>query len=460
MCRDGIWQEIPSKDLVVGDLVRMEAGERVPADIELIDAENLFVSQSVITGESGSFEKKAQMPEKRSEKGGDYTNILFQGTTITGGTGLGTDKAVKASSGYGGLNIERDGQRREFDRGSASIARVLIKFMAVLAPIVFIACGLTKGNWVEAFLFALSVAVGLTPEMLPMVVNACLAKGSFEMSRKRTVVKNIDAMQVLGETDVLCVDKTGTLTEDTITLEYYMDVLGNESQKVLDYAFLNSYHHSGVENQIDEAVLKCGSMPKLKKHFEELLRGNALSDEQPFDYEHKYVGVLLKNGEENLHIIKGSVENVVSKCRFVEYRGKTAPITEDINESVHAIVDDLTEDGMKVIAVAYKNTSAETLDDASDFTLLGYLAFFDAPKKSAAEAIERLKKLKVDVRVLTGDDVNTTVSICSRLGIETELVLTGAEMEKTDENELPLIIEKTKVFAELTPRQKAEIIEI
>ncbi|MCD8048252.1 MAG: magnesium-translocating P-type ATPase [Clostridia bacterium] len=461
VCRDGIWQEIPSKDLVVGDLVCMEAGERVPADIELVDAENLFVSQSVITGESGSFEKKAQMPEKRSKKVGDYTNVLFQGTTITGGCGLGFVKAVGASTVYGGLNVERDGQRREFDRGSASIARVLIKFMAVLTPIVFIACGITKGNWVEAFLFALSVAVGLTPEMLPMVVNACLVKGSFEMSRKRTVVKNIDAMQVLGETDVLCVDKTGTLTEDTITLEYYMDVLGNESQKVLDYAFLNSFYHSGVDNHIDEAVLKCGDMPKLKKHFEELLRGNALLGEQPFDYEHKYVGVLLKGGEGNIHIIKGSVENVVSKCCFVEYRGKAEPITEDINESVHAVVDDLTEDGMKVVAVAYKSTEAETLgEDASDFTLLGYLAFFDAPKKSAAEAIERLKKLKVDVRVLTGDDVNTTVSICSRLGIETEFVMTGAEMEKTDENELPLIIEKTKVFAELTPRQKAEIIEI
>ncbi|MCC8098288.1 MAG: HAD-IC family P-type ATPase, partial [Eubacterium sp.] len=461
VCRDGVWQSVCSAELVVGDLVRIEAGERVPADIQLCFAEDLFVSQGVITGESGSFEKKAVPPEKKPEKIGDYTNIVFQGTSVTGGRGEGVVKAVGANTVFGGMDTERAEQKRGFNRGTGSIAWVLIKFMAVLLPVVFAACGFTKGNWFEAFLFSLSVAVGLTPEMLPMVVNACLAKGSFQMWKEQTVVKNINAMQTLGSMDILCVDKTGTLTDDTIILEYYMDVLGNESRKVLDLAFLNSYFHSGVGNQLDTALLKCLDMPKDGRHFKELSENSILLDEQPFDYSHKYAGVLLKGEDENIHIIKGTVKNVVSKCRYVEFKGEAVPITENIFESVGAVVDELTEDGMKVIAAAYRKTNVSVIDENADgFILTGYLAFFDAPKKTAADTISRLKRLKTDVRVLTGDDLKTTLSVCSRLGIETKSVLTGEAFGNLAENELPLCVEKTKVFAELTPRQKAEIIEI
>ncbi|MCC8014377.1 MAG: magnesium-translocating P-type ATPase [Eubacterium sp.] len=461
VCRDGVWQRVCSDELVVGDLVRIEAGERVPADIQLSFAEDLFVSQGVITGESGSFEKKAVSPKKKPKKIGDYTNIAFQGTSVTGGRGEGVVKAVGANTVFGGMDTERAEQKRGFDKGTGSIAWVLIKFMAVLLPVVFVACGFTKGNWFEAFLFSLSVAVGLTPEMLPMVVNACLAKGSFQMWKEQTVVKNINAMQTLGSMDILCVDKTGTLTDDTIILEYYMDVLGNESRRVLDLAFLNSFFHSGVGNQLDTALLRCLDMPKDGRHFKELSKNSVLLDEQPFDYSHKYAGVLLKGEDENIHIIKGTVKNVVSKCDYVEFRGEAVPITENIYESVGAVVDELTEDGMKVIAAAYRKTKGSVIDENADgFILAGYLAFFDAPKKTAADTISRLKRLKTDIRVLTGDDLKTTLSVCSRLEIETEFVLTGETFKKLSENELPLSVEKTKVFAELTPGQKAEIIEI
>ncbi len=509
VCRDGIWQEISSEELVVGDFVRIEAGDRVPADIELMETKDLFVSQSVITGESENFEKKAGKLQSKPEKIKDYVNFVFQGTTVTGGFGTGVVRAVGKNTVYGGLDMERLDHKRGFDSGSSSIAWVLIRFMAILVPFVFLASGLAQGNWLEAFLFALSVAVGLTPEMLPMVVSACLAKGSYQMGKEQTVVKNINAMQTLGNMDVLCVDKTGTLTDDTIILEYYMDILGNESQMVLDYAFLNSHYHSGVKNHLDTAVLKYSDMPGLADHFEKLSGSSVLLDEQPFDYDHKYVGVLLKGETGNLHIIKGSVENVVSKCRYAEFRGERVAVTADTLESVHAVTDELTEDGMKVLAVAYRHTSASTLDvnayqqssasssdvdfcqrvpdsalqtensrftpvsemedsgstyapemEDSGFTLIGYLAFFDAPKKSAAKTIKNLREQNVDVRVLTGDDVKTTLSICSRLGIETESVLTGAALEKLPENDIPVCVENTKVFAELAPRQKARIIEV
>lgn len=461
VCRYGVWQEISSDDLEVGDKVRLEAGDRVPADIRLMEARDLFVSQSVITGESESFEKTAEVPEVKPEKLSEYVNFVFQGTTVTGGSGVGIVTAVGANTVYGGLDLREMDQKRGFDSGSSSIAWVLIRFMVILVPVVFLASGLTQGNWLEAFLFALSVAVGLTPEMLPMVVSACLAKGSHEMSKQQTVVKNINAMQTLGSMDVLCVDKTGTLTDDTIVLEYYMDILGNESQKVLDYAFLNSHYHSGVKNHLDSAILKYSDMPGMEEHFGELGRKSVLLDEQPFDYDHKYVGVLLQGENENLHIIKGSVENVLSKCRYAEFRGNRIDVTEETLDSVHAVTDELTEDGMKVIAVAYRNTGETVLDtENSDFILIGYLAFFDAPKKSAALTIESLKDLNVDVRVLTGDDVKTTLSVCTRLGIDTECILTGADFEKLSENDIPVSVENTKVFAELSPRQKSRIIDI
>lgn len=460
--RDGRWQELPSTELVVGDRVRLAAGDRVPADLRLIEARDLFVSQSVITGESGVQEKQAGTLRQNEVKNvTDCANIALMGSTVTGGFGEGIVLAVGENTVYGGFSGVGAGRKDGFDRGANSIARVLIRFMAVLIPVVFAAGGLTKGNWLSAFLFALSVAVGLTPELLPMVVNACLARGCAVMGKKQTVVKNINAMQGFGSMDLLCVDKTGTLTGDVVALEYYMDVLGNESARVLELAYLNSLYHTGVQNHLDEAILRCRQMPGQKERFEGLARRHPQLDELPFDYEQRLAGVLVE-GEENLLIVKGSLDEVCRRCSHVEYKGQRLPMGPDAAASVHAVADEMLEDGMKVLAVACKPMKGRTArpEDMQELTLLGYLAFFDAPKKTAAAAVARLRELHVRVRVLTGDQKSVAVSVCRRLGIDTDRVLTGPELEALSENDAPTRIERTAVFAELSPRQKARVVAV
>lgn len=460
--RNDQWLRISSEDLVVGDKVRLFAGERVPADIRLTWAKDLFVSQSVLTGESAILEKNSDtLVCGQAQSYSDYHNITFMGSSITGGTGEGIVLAVGKDTVYGGFSAAESHPKNGFDRGANSIAWVLIRFMAVLIPIVFVACGLTKGDWLAAFLFALSVAVGLTPEMLPMVINACLAKGSAAMGKKQTVVKNINAMQGFGSMDILCVDKTGTLTGDKITLEYFMDVLGNECQYTLDLAYLNSLYHTGVQNHLDDAILRYREIPGQRLHYEELEQQHPKLDEFPFDHERRFASVLVRHGEENLLIIKGSVAEVYQKCSYIEYKSERHKIDIHGHASVHAIVDEMLEDGMKVLAVAYKPLRRDTIspEDENGLTLLGYLAFFDAPKQSVADAIAKLQKLHVNVRVLTGDNQNTAVSICRRLGIDTAHTLTGPELEHLTDNEISVKLEHTTVFSQLSPKQKVQVVQ-
>lgn len=461
--RDGKWSEISTQDLVVGDRITFHAGDRIPADIRLINADDLFVSQSMLTGESGIFEKNTEVLKSiKNKKVSDYSNTVFAGSAVIGGTGEGIVLAVGKDTVYGDLGTVTKSKKSGFDRGANSIAWVLIRFMAVLVPLVFITCGITKGNWGSAFLFSLSVAVGLTPEMLPMVINACLAKGSAVMGRKNTIVKNINAMQGFGSMDVLCVDKTGTLTGDKIILEYYMDLLGNEDSRVLDYAYLNSFYHSGVQNHLDQAVLKSKDMPGRTEHFQNLEKLHPVADEQPFDYEKKFAGVLVENGDDNLYIIKGSVDEVFKLCGYGEYKGQLFKIDESSIKSVNEIVDEMQDDGMKVIAVAYKKQNSNVISavNDNDFILIGYLAFFDAPKKSAKEAVEKLKKLHVPVKILTGDDKRVALSICKRLGIPFENSVTGEEIDNMSPDELLICVEKTSVFSELSPKQKSKIVKV
>lgn len=460
--RDGSWTELPSTELVVGDRVRLAAGDRAPADLRLVKAEEFFVSQAVLTGESAVLEKQAEpLAAQPVHSYTGYTDILFMGSAVMGGTGEGIVLAVGPDTVYGSLSDATRERKNGFDRGAHSIAWVLIRFMAVLVSVVFLACGLSRGNWLAAFLYALSVAVGLTPEMLPMVVNACLAKGSAAMGRKQTVVKNINAMQGFGSMDVLCVDKTGTLTGDTVQLEYYLDLLGNESGRVLELAYLNSLYHTGVQNHLDAAILRCRSMPGQAERFQKLAQAYPKLDELPFDYERKFASVLVgQPGGGNLLVMKGSIEEVCARCTQIEYKGERSPLGADGLASVHAVVDEMLEDGMKVLAVACKPMRGDRLsaEEEQGCILLGYLAFFDAPKKSAAAAIASLQKCCVGVRVLTGDQMGVAVSICRRLGIDTRHTLTGTELEQLTPDELPLRIEKTTVFAELSPRQKARIL--
>lgn len=460
--REGSWQRVSSEDLVVGDRVRLSAGDRVPADIRLTAAKDLFVSQSVLTGESAIVEKDAgTISFGRARSYSEYNNLVFMGSSVIGGSGDGIVLAVGKDTVYGGFAAAEPHLKNGFDQGANSIARVLIRFMAVLIPVVFIACGLTKGNWGSAFLFALSVAVGLTPEMLPMVINACLAKGSAAMGKKQTVVKNINAMQGFGSMDILCVDKTGTLTGDEISLEYYMDILGNESQKALDLAYLNSLYHTSVQNHLDDAILKYREMPGQGDHYRELENQHPKLDELPFDHERKIASVLVKSGTENLLIVKGSIDDVCRRCSCIEYKGERRSMDPGDGASIHGVVDEMLEDGMKVLAVAYKPIQRETVSrqDEQQLILVGYLAFFDAPKQSAAAAIEKLKQLHVGVRVLTGDNRDVAVSICRRLGIDTGKTLTGGDLERLTDDELPLKIEHVTVFSELSPRQKVEIVQ-
>ena len=460
--RDGIWTRREAADLVAGDVVALSAGDRVPADLRITKVRDCFVSESGITGESEIQEKTAQPLTAEPQRLSAYKNIAFCGTTVVNGSLEGIVAATGDQTLYGSLAPENAARKQGYDRGANSIAWVLLRFMALLVPVVFVASGLTKGNWTAAFFFALSVAVGLTPELLPMVITACLAKGSFAMSQKQTVVKTVNAMQGFGSMDVLCVDKTGTLTEDALLLEYYMDILGNESQQVLDMAYLNSFYHSGIHNHLDSAILRAEQMPGRAGHYTDLTGRYTKLDEIPFDYTRRFSSVLLHTGQENLFIAKGSVDDVLRHCRYALYQGRKIEIGADGMTSVHAITDEMLEDGMKVLAVATKSVQGDVLTakEEYDLTLVGYLAFFDAPKKTAASALQKLNRLRVQTKVLTGDNRDVALSICRRLGMDVTRVLTGSQLDALSDNDAQIKIEQTLIFAELSPAQKAKIVSV
>lgn len=449
--REGQIMEVPSEELVVGDIVQLSAGDRVPADIRLSRTNDLFVSQSLLTGESTILEKNAERLNPMTHTSlNSFSNLAFMGTIVISGSGEGIVLAAGINTVYGSYLYELQQTKRGFEQGVNSIAWVLIRFMAALIPFVFVISGITKGDWLTSFLFSLSVAVGLTPELLPMVVNACLAKGSTAMGKKQTIVKNINAMQSFGSMDILCVDKTGTLTGDEVLLEYYLDILGDERQDVLDCAYLNSFYHTGVANHLDRAVLKCSSMPGKEEYFRSLPEKAEKLDELPFDYDRKCVSILLSVQDKGNYIItKGDVDSVYSRCRYVCHHDQVIEVDPSDSGGVHAVVDEMLEDGMKVLAVACKPAPGQSLlypEDERDLILLGYVVFFDAPKSSAASALDKLRQLHVHVKVLTGDQKSVAVSICRRLGIPTDLALTGEEIESLTEDELITSVEQASIL--------------
>lgn len=410
--RGGVCMDIPAEELVVGDVVLLSAGDRVPADLRLTAVTDLFLSQAAITGESAVVEKSCRTLCYGSPRPvTQLENLAFMATTVISGKGEGVVVAVGKNTLYGSFSKDDPEEKQAFQKGANSIAWVMLRFMGVLIPLVFLLLGLTGGNWLESFAFALSVAVGLMPEMLPMVITACLARGSLAMSRKQTIIKDINAMQGFGSMDVLCMDKTGTLTNESILLEYYMDVLGNESAKALDLAFLNSFYHSGVRNPIDNALLACQTMPGREAHFGELLAQYRKTDEIPFDYARKVVSTLVTaaDGSSKL-ILKGDVAHVVARCGTVAYRGQVLPMEEDTVQSVSAVVSEMLQDGMKVIAVAQKEMG-------------------------------------------TADHIT-----CRRVGIPCGRVLTGAQLDEMADSALSAAVEGVHVFAELTPGQKVRLV--
>ena len=402
------------------------------------------------------------MSYSNSESLTQLENLAFMATTVISGKGEGIVLAVGKDTLYGGFTKEDPDEKQSFQKGANSIAWVMLRFIAVLIPIVFILLQITGGRWLESFAFVLSVAVGLMPEMLPMVITACLARGSLSMSKKQTIIKDINAMQGFGSMDVLCMDKIGTLTNESILLEYYMDVLGNESGQVLDFVFLNSAYHSGVCNPIDNAILACQTMPGHEQHFSYLLMRYQKEDEIPFDYSRKFVSTLVtdKNGDCQL-IMKGNISQIVSRCSHVEFRGEILPMEKNGMQSVASVVDEMLQDGMKVIAVARKKIEKQDQiipTDENNMILMGYLAFFDAPKKTAKTSVEALKRLKVTPKILTGDQADVAASICRRVKIPSEIILTGVDLDQMTDDELGKTVENIHVFAELTSGQKVRIV--
>ena len=463
--REGITKEISISELVKGDVIQLAAGDMIPADVRVIYAKDLFISQSSMTGESEPVEKHGELHKATSDKKIssylELENLAYMGTNVISGTAT----AIVISTGNDtclGTMADLITEKREatsFDKGVNSVSWVLIRFMACMVPIVFIINGVTKGDWLQAFLFALSVAVGLTPEMLPMIVTTNLAKGAVKMSKCKTIVKNLNSIQNFGAMDVLCTDKTGTLTEDKIILERHLDIHGNEDIRVLRHGYLNSYFQTGLKNLLDIAILEHGD----EEGFSNLKTIYKKVDEIPFDFARRRMSVVLEdqNGKTQL-ITKGAVEEMLSICAFAEYKGTVVELTEDVRNEIFETVDELSATGMRVVAVAQKtNPSPEgvfSIKDESEMSLMGYIGFLDPPKQSSTDAIKALHESGVEVKVLTGDNEKVTKYVCNKVGISTNKILLGSDIEKMTDLQLKDAVEKINIFAKLSPQQKSRVV--
>lgn len=465
--REGGTQEIPLDEAVVGDIVHLSAGDMIPADVRVLEAKDLFISQSSLTGESEPIEKTSHTSEPQ-ETVTDYTNIAFMGSNVISGSAVAAVVAVGDNTLFGSMVSAVAGEAVEtsFTKGVNAVSWVLIRFMLVMVPVVFFINGITKGDWLEAFLFAISVAVGLTPEMLPMIVTTCLAKGAVAMSKKKTIVKNLNSIQNFGAIDVLCTDKTGTLTQDKVVLEYHLDVMGNEDARVLRHAYLNSYFQTGYKNLMDIAIIqKTEEEERDNRQLTDLSETYVKVDEIPFDFTRRRLSTVVqdKSGKTQM-VTKGAVEEMLSICTHAEYDGQAQPLTDERRAEILSRVDSLNEDGLRVIAIAQKSSPSPVgafgVKDECDKVLMGYLAFLDPPKESTADAIKALKAHGVTTKILTGDNDKVTRTICKQVGLKVRNMLLGADLDRMTDEELARAAETTDVFAKLTPDQKARVVTI
>ena len=455
-------EEINIADLLPGDIVVLSAGDMIPADVRVLRAKDLFVSQSALTGESEMVEKFAEADRGAGEANlFDLKNICFMGTNVVSGSATAVVLATGDRTYFGNMAKALSGQREptSFDRGVNSVSWLLIRFMCVMVPVVFLLNGLTKHNWLQALLYAISIAIGLTPEMLPMIVTTNLAKGAVSMAHQKTVVKHLNSIQNFGAMDVLCTDKTGTLTRDEIVIERHLNVKGEEDLGVLQYAYLNSYFQTGLKNLIDLAVIDKAA----EKSITYLDNEYRKVDEIPFDFTRRRMSVVLKDRQGRTQLItKGAVEELLEICTTCRYGDETLPLTGEIREKVTRMAGELNEQGMRVIAVASKDSpSAEGVfgvGDESNMTLIGYLGLLDPPKKSAATAIEALRRYGVQVKVLTGDNEKVTKKICGDVGLPSDKILLGPDVENMKDDELEKRVGDTTIFAKLSPLQKARIV--
>ncbi len=458
--------ELDFIELVPGDIIHLSAGDMVPADVRIISSKDLFVSQSALTGESEPAEKYGTSSFLGVEKDKinvlELDNICFMGTNVVSGSALASVISTGNKTYFGSIAKSLAGKRpiTSFEKGVNSVSWLLIRFMLVMAPIVFIINGVTKNDWIEALLFAVSVAVGLTPEMLPMIVTTNLAKGAVAMAKRKTVVKRLDSIQNFGAMDILCTDKTGTLTLDKIILEFHLDIHGNEDDRILRHAYLNSYYQTGLKSVMDEAILNFG----VKKGFSKLDERYSKIDEIPFDFSRRRMSVVLESSDGKRQLItKGAVEEMLEICSFAEYKGNVVLLTDEIRNEVKERVERFNDDGFRVIAVAQKNNVPEenifSIQDESEMVLMGYLAFLDPPKKSAPEAITALQDNGVSVKIVTGDNELVTKNICKQVGLPVDNILLGHEIERMQIEELANAAETATIFAKVSPLDKAKIIK-
>jgi len=455
--------EIPMKQLVPGDIVLLSAGDMIPADCRIMSATDLFVSQSAMTGESLPVEK-FPAAGRESQSALDMANLVFMGTSANSGAATAVVLATGNDTYFGTLatrvtRVSGETDANAFQVGVNKVSWLLIRFALLMVPLVLMINGFTKGDWTEAFLFALSVAVGLTPEMLPMIVTSTLARGAVMLSRQNVIVKRLDAIQIFGAMNLLCTDKTGTLTQDKIALARHMDVAGHKSDEVLGFGYLNSYYQTGLKNLLDRAVLEHVELKtelKLAQHYRKI-------DEIPFDFQRRRMSVVVSEREHHHELIcKGAVEEMFAVCTYVRYDGRTYPLDADAQQQLQNVTRNLNEEGLRVVAVAMKEIPPDqkvySVADESDLTLIGYIAFLDPPKESTAPALEALAAHGVVVKVLTGDNELVTAEVCRQVGLEVEGLLLGTQIDAMDDQALDEAVERNTVFAKLSPLNKERIV--
>lgn len=461
--RDGKEIPIPIKEVVLGDIVILSAGSMIPADLRVIEAKDLYVGQSSLTGESDAVRKNVNSEISLDELDNisDLDTICFMGTNVISGSAKCVVIKTADSTYFGKVahTITTGKPKSSFQQGIENISKLLIRFMLILTPIVFI-LNAWKHSPVTAFTFAVAIAICITPLLLPVITSSSLSKGAVKMSKKKTIVKKLDSIQNFGAMNILCTDKTGTLTEDKIVLEKYLDINGEEDLRILKHAFLNSYFQTGLRGNIDEAVVARG----LTNNMSEYIDKYKLVDEIPFDFTRRRLSVVVSDGTKTQLITKGAVEEILNICTMVDYKGQVSPLTKEIKDNIKKISKDLNKDGLRVIAVCQKND----LENVSDFNvsneknmiLLGFIGFLDPPKESAKSSIEKLNNAGIRVVVLTGDNAEVTKCICKKVGINSRRIVEGSQIERLSDVAIIRLLKNTNIFVKLSPIQKARIVRL
>ena len=461
--RDGKEVTIPINHVTLGDIVVLSAGSMIPADLRVLEAKDLYVGQSSLTGESDSVKKDVNTSVSINDIDNisDLDTICFMGTNVISGSAKAVVIKTADSTYFGKVahTLTTGKPKTAFQKGIESISRLLIKFMLAMIPLVFVLNALKHGT-VTAFTFAVAIAITITPLLLPVILSSSLSKGAVRMSKKKTIVKKLDSIQNFGAMNILCTDKTGTLTEDKIVLEKYLDINGDEDIRILKHAFLNAYFQTGLKGNIDEAVIKRG----LENNLSELENRYKKIDEIPFDFSRRRLSVIVSDGEKKQMITKGAVEEILNICSMVDYKGEVSPITKEIKENIRRIAKNLNEQGLRVVAVCQKNDIKDIehfqVSDEKNMVLLGFIGFLDPPKESAKESILKLNKAGIRVIVLTGDNAEVTKCVCSKVGINTKEIVLGSKLDKLSDQAVRRLLKKTNVFAKLSPIQKARIVRI